>query len=67
MLNICFALMTVRFMYCENVSFGLKVIPRVFGCFVVVGVWLFTLKDRVVPYSTRSGLKSVILCKNIFE
>ena len=38
MLSVCFALMTVRFMYCENVSFGSKVISRVFGCFVVVGV-----------------------------
>ena len=35
MLSICFVLMMVRFMYCENVSFGSKVIPRVFGCFVV--------------------------------
>ena len=32
-LSIYFALMTMRFMYCENVSFGSKVIPRVFGCF----------------------------------
>ena len=34
-LSVCFALMTVRFMYCENVSFGSKVISKVFGCFVV--------------------------------
>ena len=27
MLSICFALMMVRFIYCENVSFGSKVIP----------------------------------------
>ena len=27
-LSICFALMTVRFMYCENVSFGSKVILK---------------------------------------
>ena len=38
MLSICFALMTVRFMYCENVSFGSKIISRVFGCFVVGSV-----------------------------
>ena len=38
MLSVCFALMTVRFMYCENVSFGSKVIPKVFGCFVVGNV-----------------------------
>ena len=37
MLTVCFALMTVRFIliYCENVSFGSKLFPRVFGCFVV--------------------------------
>ena len=34
-LSICFALMTVKFMYCENVSFGSKVILKVFGCFDV--------------------------------
>ena len=38
MLSVCFDLTTVRFMYCENVSFGSKVIPRVFGCFVVGSV-----------------------------
>ena len=37
-LSICFALMTVRFMYCENVSFGSKVISNVFGCFPVDSV-----------------------------
>ena len=67
MLSICFALMTATFMYCENVSFGSKVIPRVFGCFIVGGVWLFNLSDRVVTYSAGSGVKRVILCKNIAE
>ena len=38
MLSVCFALMTVRFMYCENVSFGSKVIPRIFECFGVGSV-----------------------------
>ena len=38
MSSVCFDLMTRRFMYCENVSFGSKVIPRVFGCFVVGSV-----------------------------
>ena len=66
-LSICFALMTVRFMYCENVSFESKVIPRAFGCFVVGGVWLFKLSCRVVPYSAGSDVKSVIPCKNIVE
>ena len=35
-LSVCFALLTVRFMNCENVSFGSKVIPRVFGCLLLV-------------------------------
>ena len=30
-LSVCFVSITVRFMYCENVSFGSKV----FGCFAV--------------------------------
>ena len=38
MLSICFALMTVQFMFCENVSFKSKLIPRGFGCFVVGSV-----------------------------
>ena len=38
MLSVCFNLMTVRFMYFENVDFGSKVIPRVFECFVVGSV-----------------------------
>ena len=38
MLSVCFDLMMVRFMYCENVGFGSKVIPRVFECFVVGSV-----------------------------
>ena len=37
-LSFCFALMTVRFMYCENVTFGSKVISKVFGCFAVDSV-----------------------------
>ena len=35
MQSICFASMTVQFMYCENVSFGSKVISRIFECSVV--------------------------------
>ena len=38
MLSVCFASMTMQFMYCENVRFGSKVIPRLFGCFVVGNV-----------------------------
>ena len=37
-LSICFALMMVRFMYCKNVSFGSKVISKVFRCFDVDSV-----------------------------
>ena len=37
-LSVCFALMIVRLMYCENVSFGLKVISKVFGYFAVDSV-----------------------------
>ena len=37
-LNVCMALITVRFLYCESVSFGSNVIPRVFGCVVVGSV-----------------------------
>ena len=66
-LSVCFALMTMRFMYCENVNFGSKVIPRVFGCFVVGSVSLLKLSDRVMPYSAGSGVKSVIPCKYIVE
>ena len=56
MLSVCYALMTVRFMCCENISFGSKVIPRVLG--VLVGsISLFNLSDRVEPYSVtiKSG------------
>ena len=37
-LSVCFALMMVRFIYCENVSFGSKVISKAFGCFDVESV-----------------------------
>ena len=38
MLSVCFALMTVQFMYCKNLSYGSKVISKVFGYFVVRSV-----------------------------
>ena len=47
MLSVCFALVMVTFICCENVSFGSRVILRIFGCFVVGNVWLFNLSDRV--------------------
>ena len=39
MLCVCFALVMVTFICCENVSFGSKVTPRILGCFVVGNVW----------------------------
>ena len=66
MLNVCFALVMVMFIFCENVSFGSRVIPRVLGCFVVGNVWLFNLGDRVVLYSAGSGIKSVVVVFCLF-
>ena len=66
MLSVCFALVMVTFICCENVSFGSRVIPRIFGCFVVGNVWLFNLSDRVVLYSVKSGVKSVVLVLSMF-
>ena len=34
-LSICFALVMVMFICCENVSFGSRVISIIFGCFIV--------------------------------
>ena len=45
MLSVCFALVMVTFISCENVSFGSGVIPRIFGCYVVGNVWLFNLSN----------------------
>ena len=61
MLSVCFALLMVTFICCKNVSFGSRVIPRIFGCFVVGSVWLFNLRDRVVLYSVGSGVKIVVV------
>ena len=66
MLSICFALVMVTFICCENVSFGSRVIPRIFGCFVVGNVWLFNLSDRVVLYSAGSDVKSVVVVSSMF-
>ena len=66
MLNVCFALVVVTFICCKNVSFGSRVIPRNFRCFVVGNVWLFNLSDRVVPYSAGSGVKSVVVVLSVF-
>ena len=65
MLSVCFALMIVTFVCCENVSFGSRVIPRIFGCFVVGNVWLFNLSDRFVLHSAGSGVKSVVVVLSV--
>ena len=65
MLSICFALVIVTFICCENVSFELRVIPRIFGCFVG-NVCFFNLSDRVVLYSAGSGVKSVVVVLSVF-
>ena len=66
MLNVCFALVMVTFICCENVGFGSRMIPRIFRCFVVGNVWLFNLSDRVVLYSAGSGAKSVVVVLSVF-
>ena len=66
MLNICFALVMVIFICCENVSFGSRVIPRIFRCFAIGSVWLFNLSDRVVLYSAGSGVNNVVLVLSAF-
>ena len=38
MLRVRFALMVVSFMCCENVSFGSRVTPSIFGCLTVGNV-----------------------------
>ena len=63
MLSVCFALVMMTFIFCGNVSFVSKVIPRIFGCFIVGNVWLFNLSDRILLYSAGSGVKNVFcLC-----
>ena len=66
MLSVSFASVMVTFIYCENSSFGSRVIPKIFGCFIVGSVWLFSLNDRVVPYSAGSGVKSVVVALSVF-
>ena len=45
MLSICFALVMVTFLCCENVNFGSRVISKISRCFVVGSIWLFNLSD----------------------
>ena len=65
-LSVCFALVIATFICFENVSFGSRVIPRIFRCFVVGNVWLFNVSDRVVPYSVGSGVTSVVVVLSVF-
>ena len=60
------ALTVVRFMCCENVSFGSRVTPRIFGCLVVGNVLPPSLSDRVVLYSGGCGVKSVVVVLSAF-
>ena len=67
MLSVCFALVMVTFISCQNVSFGSRVISKIFGCFVVGNVWLFNLSDiLVVLYSARSVVKIVVVVLFVF-
>ena len=66
MLSICFALEMLTFICYDNVSFGSRVIPRIFRCFIVGNVWLFNLSNRVVPYSAGFGVKSVVVVLSVF-
>ena len=54
------------FMCCENVSFGSKVTPRIFGFLAVGSVFLPSLSDRVVLYSAGSGVKSEVVVLSVF-
>ena len=49
MLSVCFALMMVMFIFLENISFRSKMVPRIFGCFVIGSISLFNLSHRLVP------------------
>ena len=51
---------------CKNVSFGSRVVPRIFWSFVVGSVWLFSLSDRAVSYLAESCVKSVAVVLFMF-
>ena len=67
MLSVCFALVMVTFICCENVSFESRVISKIFGCFVIGSVWLFNLSNKVLLYSAGSCLKSVVVVLCLYE
>ena len=66
MLVVCFALVVASLMCCENVSFGSKVTPRIFGCLLVGRICLLSLSLRVVLYSAGSGVNSVVVVLSAF-
>ena len=66
MLSVCFTLVMVMFICCENVSFGSRVIPRILGRFVVGKFDLFNLSDRVMPYLADSGVKSMVVILSVY-
>ena len=66
MLSVCFVLVIVTFICCKNVSFGSRVIPRIFGCFVVGNVCLLNLTHRDMLYSAGSGMKIVVVVLSVF-
>ena len=57
MLSVCFALVMVMFIYCENVSFGLRVIPKSFGCFLLVMFDCLSDKICVCVYFNLSDIR----------
>ena len=48
MLRVCFALVMVMFIFFENISFGSKMVPRIFKCFVIGSISFFNLSHRLV-------------------
>ena len=66
MLSVYFALVMMTFICCKNISFRSRVIPRIFGCFVVGNVCLFNSSNRIVLYSAGSDAKSVLVVLFVF-
>ena len=59
-LSVCFAIVMTTSICCKNVSFGSRVIFRIFACFVVGNVWLFILsKARQFGGTNLSASKFV--------
>ena len=41
-------------------------LPRIFECFALGSVWLFSINDGIVPYSAGSDVKSVVVVLCVF-